>query len=79
MTTNLPKGHKNTFCGLTFICPICGSRDCVWRRLRRRGKNWLDEYYCTNTGQSLQAEALLAALKEEHDEPLPGLVEFALP
>jgi len=78
MTIKLPKDHKNTFCGLTFICPICGSRDCAWRRLRRQGKNWLDEYYCTNTGQSLQADDLLASLREEHDDSLPMFVEFHL-
>ena len=79
MTIKLPKDHRNTFCGLTFLCPICGDRACVWRRLRRQGRTWVDEYYCIHTGQSIQADDLLAALKEAHDDPLPGFVEFALP
>ena len=79
MTIKLPKDHKNTFCGLAFICPICGARDCVWRRLRRQGKMWVDEHYCIHTGQSIQADDLLAALKEAHNDPLPVFVEFALP
>jgi len=40
---------------------------------------WIDEYYCIHTGQSIQADDLLAALKDVHDDPLPGFVEFALP
>ena len=78
MTVKLPKDHENTFCGLTFICPICGGRNCVWRRLRRQGRTWIDEHYCTNTGHTLQAEDLLASLKVDHDEPLPAFIEFHL-
>ena len=74
----LPKGHRNMFCGLTFTCPICGSRNCAWRRLKRQGEVWVDEYYCTNTGQSIQTDDLLVVLKEEHDDPLPTLVKFFL-